>query len=182
MSEIQKCKQCGEVKGLALFRPYYNRDGYYKQCKDCERINQRHKYLSKKESVPEQEYAELQQIEELYELQRSLGLKPPRKRSTEGESIATSIVEKQMEALRQKKKLDIELTDETPDELIKWVKEELTGYHPDELEKVMFDLVDRYRPQIGFDDVAERPIYDDRHKEIIDKIQARFDDYEEEFY
>lgn len=184
MTNVQKCKQCGDVKSLTLFRNYYGKvNGTYKFCKDCEKLNQRLKYLNRKQDKSEAEMMEKRQIEELHDLQRSIGLEPPRRRA-EGEtekSFTQSLIERQMEAAKAKQKFEVEMTDETPAELLRWLHEELSGYHPDELEKTMDRLVDTYRPQIGVDDELNAQ-YDDRHRDTLNKIQDRFDAYEEEFY
>lgn len=184
MTNVQKCKQCGDVKSLTLFRKYYgNVKGHYRFCKDCEKLNQRLKYLRRKVDKTEAEVLEAQQIESLHDLQRSIGLEPPRKRA-DGEtdkSYTQSLIERQMEAAKAKQKFEVEMSDETPPELLRWLNEELSAYHPDELEKTMDRLVDTYRPQTGLDDDMNIQ-YDERHRDILNKIQDRFDAHEEEFY
>lgn len=181
MTSVRKCKQCGEVKSLTQYREYYgNLKGHYKFCKECERLNQRLKYLRNKPNLSPDETEELNQIEQLHDLQRSLGLEPPRRRK--GDSAVTSIIQKQMEAAKAKQKFEVEMTDETPAELLKWLNEELSAFHPDELESIADRLWETYRPIIGVDEETGDQKFDDRHKDVLSKVQERFDAYEEEFY
>ena len=79
---LKKCKQCGEFKPLAAFRKYYHSNGRYTKCKDCECINSREKYLNSKAKLNEKEQEQLDKIHQLWDMQRSQGLTPPRSRSS----------------------------------------------------------------------------------------------------
>lgn len=179
MSEIRKCKQCGNVKSLSQYRKYINSESRYRYCLECEKINTRRKYLTKKPNITEAEQEELQQIEALYEAQRSVGLEPPRPNG--GKGSIKDLISQQLADANAKKQHDIDISEETPSELLRWLHEELTAYSPEELESTMFKLSDKYRPQIRIDEDS-RPIFDERFKDILNKIQDRFDNYEEEYY
>lgn len=76
--EARVCKNCGVEKPIDCFRPYYGeRKGRYTQCKECEAIESRRKYLARKEALTDAEQMELDNIRKLYYLREARGLKPP---------------------------------------------------------------------------------------------------------
>lgn len=79
---MKKCKQCGMIRENTEFRKNYYGQGTCNTCYQCESINSRWKYLSRKGSLKPEELTELESIEALYEKQRAMGLKPPKRRSS----------------------------------------------------------------------------------------------------
>lgn len=76
--ETRVCKNCGVEKPIDCFRTYYGgRKGRYTQCKECETIESRRKYLARKGSLTDAEQTELDDIRKLYGLREASGLKPP---------------------------------------------------------------------------------------------------------
>jgi hypothetical protein len=187
-NKLKKCKQCGEIRNEEEFRVYYNRNktkapGRYRLCKTCESINQRYKYLrSKKDrnTLTVRDDQELRKIEELYDVLRDAGLEPPTKKveSSLIESI-NDIMTKRKIDLERREEADVEL--DTPDELVEWLTKDLQAYHPDELEAISDRLWNKYRPKTGVDDYY-KPLHDDTYREVLTRIQERFDSHEDEFY
>jgi hypothetical protein len=188
-NKLKRCQQCGEHRNLDQFRQYYNRNktkkeaAFYKTCKVCESINQRHKYLTSKlnkGTITEAETDERNIIEELYETLRAAGLKPPAKKQ---ESNVVNLVQEMMD----KRRADIEAKKEagidgdTPQELLEWLTKDLSGYDPEELERVSERLERTYRPQIGLDPETSLPVHDDKYRGILLNIQERFDEYEDSY-
>lgn len=98
--DTKVCSTCGQEKSVDAFRKYYGgRKGSYSYCKECERIEQRRKYLVRRlEKLTDSETTELQHIKELYDRREAAGLKVLGKiRNTTGVS---DIVDKHLEALR----------------------------------------------------------------------------------
>ena len=204
-----RCKQCGDLKVPEKFRKYYGtgRKSSYKTCLDCEKINTRYKYLVskiRKNSSPDlwldsetiskilrpEEIEDLNKIEELYEVLKSKGLKPPafdsgRKGKADLRIDATldrhkAEVEK---VTTVAKAADISIPSNTPLELIDWLTKDLSKYTPEHLQEDISDeLQKKFRPKIGVDSVNLVPIYDDRYREVLNEIQERFDVYEEGYY
>lgn len=165
---MRTCKQCGEAKTIEQFRSYYNGgDGHYRVCKVCESINSRRKYLEHKADSDTNE--ELLMIYQLYDMQRSKGLAPPRqgKRS----KSTSTIVSQQLNKLTEAEK-----------ELGVWLTCDLKGYTPGELDSIYAELSAKFRHRIGLDTTTCFPIYDETHKTMLDKVLVRFDDYEEDYY
>lgn len=179
------CKQCDELKPLEQYRKYYGgRKGTYNTCKLCEKINSREKYLAGKESLADAEQIELNKIYELWEHQMALGLRPPRfarGRSTPLAESLDDMVDKY--AARAKITASIVSIDtQAPAELLKWLTEELTEEPEFYQEEVYETLQKKYRPQIRIDTVSMLPVYDDTHRSLLQKILARFDEYEDNYY
>ena len=87
---MRVCKQCGLEKDDKNFRQLYGKNGSYRICLECESINSRLKYLLHKEQVgtiTDDEIKEIETIEDLYERQRAMGLKPPRRRGTASSTV-----------------------------------------------------------------------------------------------
>jgi hypothetical protein len=80
--------------------------------------------------------------------------------------------------LERREEVNVEL--DTPDELVEWLAKDLSTYHPEELEKVSDRLWATYRPETGLDD-NYKPIFDNTYRETLDKIQARFNEHEDNF-
>lgn len=97
--DTKTCSTCGQTKSVDNFRKYYGgRKGSYTYCKECERIEQRRKYLSKRESLTEVEEHELTCIQELYTKREQAGLRVFGK--TRRSVGVTDIVDKHMEAFK----------------------------------------------------------------------------------
>lgn len=163
---IKKCKQCGVMKPPEQFRTYYGgRKGRYKTCLTCEKINSRYKYLTAKVDFSEAEQAESEKIDQLYQLQRERGLKPP---GTLGHTV-----DLQAELDRYKEP-------DVPEELAKWLDEDLSKHTVEFLQETVADqLLKSYRPVLSMDG-NYKPVYDETYREVINKILKRFDDYEDD--
>ena len=154
------------------FRKYYNgRVGSYTICKVCEKINSREKYLrGKGDSMTELDRAEFDKIHALYEAQRACGLQPPRRRE------AASRVDDLDRLLGKYSSMDA-----TPAELTQWLTCELTS-EPEYYHDVVYaDLCSKYRKVLSYDEMLT-PVYDETYKDVLYKILARFDDYEDTYY
>ena len=159
------CKQCGDMKPLDQFRPYYGgRKGTYTRCLQCERINSREKYLSKKKALTDAERKELDKIHQLYEAQRSCGLSPPN--TKQRISDLDGMIKKY----------------EQPTDLSSWLTAELTRKPEYYLDTVYEELKRKYRPVVGIDQQTLLPIYNEDHHEELEQILTRFYTYEEEYY
>jgi hypothetical protein len=176
--KTKKCKQCGELKPEEAFRKYYGgRKGHYNTCRTCERINSRLKYLmSKQANLTSEERTEQEQILKLYQIQRKLGLQPP---NTFVQPIPTRTL---VDNLLAKYEDVGDLPEWVPMDLSKWLTAELTLDPDYYLDKVYEELVRKYRPVVRIDEQTLLPIYDDRYKEVLNKILDRFYNYETEYY
>lgn len=175
--ETKKCRQCGEIKPIEQFRPYYSGSGTYTICKTCEKINSRAKYLHKKgDSASESDRAELAKIEQLYELQRACGLRPPARASKMQDAMDE--LDKLLSHYQEKaaSKSDI------PSELQHWLEVELTDVPEYYLDDIYESLKAKYRPVVRVDDTTLLPIYDETHADTLEQILERFNDYEDEYY
>lgn len=189
--KFRKCRQCGEIKQETEFRQYYGETrtgkerGRYRTCKACESINTRYKYLCKKQAkgkASERELQELDKIEQLYDLLRAKGLKPP---ATRERSTVLSLVDELLEK-HSASVVEIEVDDgeqviaAAPQELLDWLNADLSQYDPAYLQDVVADeLIKKYRPQVGVDPNTYKPIYDDTHRDLLNKVLERFDEYED---
>jgi hypothetical protein len=181
------CKQCGESKPIEQFRKYYGgRKGNYNTCKVCEKINSREKYLVSKLNegtitIPETD--ELNKIYKLWEYQASLGLRPPRhiaeKAIPLSESLDSMIA--RYEVASKQVAIIMPNAPMMP-ELAKWLVEPLTEEPDYYLDVVYENLKDKYRPQHSVDSKTMLPVYDDTYKDVLEKILARFYDYEDTYY
>jgi len=187
MQNVRKCKQCGEIKQLSFFRPYYGKNarGFYRVCKTCESINNRYKYLTGKgDAATQADLEEIKRIEELYDTLRELGLEPPRY-GARASSTVYSVVEellkrKQQQVANRKEQLEeIGVEADIPTELAEWLSKPLTE-EPEYYEDVYFKLREKYMPVVGTNPDAT-PKYDETYKEILDQILKRFDDYEDNY-
>lgn len=181
------CKQCGEIKSEDQFRKYYGgRNGTYKTCKACEKINSREKYLSGKPTHTASEQEELDKIHKLWEYQITLGLKPPGavrgKGPTVAENISIMLEHYCAQATAVATNMPAQAANVPPYELVKWLVEPLTEDPEYYQETVYEDLKKKYRQQIGFDTQTDLPIFDDTYREILQTILARFDVYEDAYY
>jgi hypothetical protein len=187
-NRLKKCQQCGEYRQLEEFRKYYNKTqkskkSHYKTCKICESINQRYKYLGRKKELNESEIVERTNIDDMYDILRDAGLQPPTKKSDPNTvpNLVADIVSKRKADLERREDADVEL--DTPDELVEWLTTELSPRTPEELEEVSDRLWRTYRPKVGVDEADNyKPMYDDTYRDILNQIQTRFDEYEDEFY
>lgn len=181
--EVQKCKQCGEVKSLTQFRKYYGKlKGHYKACKDCEKINQRYKYLLRRSDTKplnEAEQREVAGIEELYAVQRSAGLVPPQRRN-EKEGQVFGLLEAQKARIQERLEQEQSLSDDIPEPIAKMLNMSFEAEVPEELQERVDKLWEEFRPIIRID--ASGPVYDNRYTEYLNQLQSKVDQYEEEFY
>jgi hypothetical protein len=189
MEDFKVCRQCGELKPISNYRKYYGgRKGTYTICKQCERINSRAKYLERKETVNAAEIAELSKIHALYEAQRALGLQPPRT-ETGGRESVTATIDTMLATYKDKAESAKVLADEyapgttnVPSELMHWLE---TPLHEDPdyyIDEVYENLKSKYRPALSIDPVTFIPVYDDTYRVTLDKILARFNEYEDKYY
>ena len=194
MKQHKQCKQCGKLLPSTAFRKYYGgRKGNYKYCLTCERINNREKYLMKKDILSADETAELNNIHDLWQLQRMNGLQPPHLNQNKV-SVAESVDDllsaydtKEFDALKANKTdartdntTDVNISD-IPVELQIWLTADLTKtpeYYQDE---VYEKLREKYRPVLEINQQTLMPVYDDTYKDVLNKILDRFDDYEDNY-
>lgn len=169
-----KCKQCGDVLPEDMFRQYYNSPGRYRVCLKCEKINSRAKYLTRKgDKATKAEKDELARIEQLYEYQRLMGLKPPRRRKDVQEKLD------EFDRILQKYK---EAANTVPVELQEWLSAELTLEPEVYTDEIYDSLVKKYKPIVGLDPDTQMPVYDETHSETLAKILERFCEYEDSYY
>ena len=169
--ETKRCRQCGEIKPVDKFRPYYAGNGTYTICKGCEKINSRAKYLKRKgDKATEADKSELAKIYQLYEYQRLVGLKPPR-RSAEVQDRLDSLLSKFKAA-----------SVEGPEELQKWLAVELTDVPEYYIDKVYEQLSKKYRPMLYVDSDTLMPVYDETYVILLNQILERFNKYEDQYY
>lgn len=180
--KLKMCIQCGQQKDISMYRKYYNRkSGEYTRCTDCEKLNNRYKYLKKKfdASGDSKVATEIATIENVFERLTKVGLNPPKLYvnavSTESPIVPTVVsrLENKLQALGMGDTL-------VPFELGKWLVEDLT-ISPDEYMSIYDNLVDKYRPFIGTDAYGEAK-YDEVFKPVLKAIIDRFYDYEDQFY
>lgn len=193
VSEFQSCKQCGIEKPIDQFREYYNgRKGNYKVCKDCEKVNSRRKYLEGKspDSCSEEERQELQDIYTLYDMQRSLGFKPPRARG-KNEDVSKIL----QEQLVQYQKLlgansPEELSEIVPDsnspvpaDILTWLNTPICDLVevPDYYYRIHDELVDKYNPITHIDPDSMKAVRKQTYKEELSKILMMFDSYDDNY-
>jgi hypothetical protein len=197
---LKTCKQCGEKKTINQYRKYYNsRKGYYNTCKSCEKINTRYKYLLKKrntngiESLTENECAELNKLDTLFELLRANGLQPPefgskhRRSDPDIMNTVDSLMQKHEQNFNELQELSdkvgMAVSGTVPQELQEWLTKDLSDNEPEYLQEVVYDaLKAKYRPQTGLDSITMLPMFDNTYRDILNKILERFDAYEEDYY
>lgn len=81
--DTKLCRSCGVDKPIDCFRQYYGtQKGRYTYCKECESIESRRKYLTRKTALTESERQDLANIQELYSLRVARGLNPPCRSTT----------------------------------------------------------------------------------------------------
>lgn len=177
MEKFKQCKQCGQLKGEEEFRKYYGgRKGRYKTCFSCEKVNTKYKYLSGRmldERITPDQQKELDMIEELYILQRKLGLRPP---SSASESTAIDL----HAMIEEMQRVKVPVTPDTPKELLDWLNADLSDYDPDELDLIGDELMAHYQPQVGVDEKLN-PVYDYTYRDTLQTILKRFDDHSDNF-
>lgn len=173
--ETKRCKQCGEVKPIEQYRKYYGKStGTYSVCRSCETINSRVKYLRRKGTkATEADKAELAKAEQLYEMQRACGLKPPRRRNASKASL-DNLIDVFSEHTKNKAVV--------PGELSSWLTADLTDTPEYYMDIVYEQLIEAYRPVLKIDQSTLNPVYDDTYRDILDKILSRFCAYEDTYY
>jgi len=168
---MKKCKQCGGIKPLDQYRKYYGgRQGTYNTCRDCESINSRVKYLKRKAELTPDEDNELTQIYDLWDAQRLVGLKPPNSRRPVSDLVVDMLADVQ------------ERLNTVPPELQEWLDCGLNEDPDYYLDEVYDRLMEKYRPVLSIDQDTMVRTYDDTYKEVLDQIQARFENYEVSYY
>ena len=182
------CKQCGVTKPIEQYRKYYGgRKGSYTICLDCEKINSRYKYLSVKgECMGWGEEAEFDKISKLYDMQRSIGLQPPRY-GNKGSGSTESAVDNLIAGYQDYADKCAELTKPkgiqvAPMEIINWMATPLTFEPEYYLDTVYEDLKTKYRPVKSIDDITKLPKYDDTNILALDALLERFNIYEDSYY
>lgn len=181
------CKQCGEDRPNDQFRPYYGgRKGRYTTCLTCEKINSRAKYLtSKGDTRSAAETDELEKIHALYEIQRKIGLQPPRVNSGRSTPLVDTLDE-MLGSYATRAEAISEISSDsnvvpTTDELTHWLVAPLTE-DPEHYDDVYAHLRDKYRPVVTIDEDTKLPVYDDTYKPVLDKIIERFNEYEDTYF
>ncbi len=184
--DVKTCKQCGELKPITQFRRYYGgRRGTYTMCKACERINSREKYLqSKRPNLTEMETMELAKIHYLWDEQIKLGLQPPSRegRRTSLNSELDDMLAKYSGMAKEVAQSTPATATQAPYELTRWLTEKLEKEPDYYLDEVYENLLATFRPCIGINKSTMMPEYDNTHKEILDRILERFNDYEDSYY
>jgi len=113
-----------------------------------------------------------------------LGLEPP-KYGAGSVSTVSSLVEdllqKKMSQIAERKAQleEVGIYTATPTELLDWLTQPLTE-EPEYYEDVYFKLREKYMPVIGVNSEGVQQ-YDETHKEILDQILERFDEYEDNY-
>lgn len=177
MSKQRRCRQCGEFRDLEEYREYYNRKGSrYRTCKICERFNNRYKYLMRKEQLTPEMQNEVHMIEKLYEVQKKLGLTPPDVTKNNIADEVEDLLRKQEEELTQLEE-HREHEVEAPQELQHWLEADLEGMTELQIEQVQDDLLAKFKKQTGVEPGTFRPIYDETHKQLLNQVLERLDDY-----
>jgi len=121
----------------------------------------------------------MQLIQELYNVQRSQGLKPPGAAETESIDIVAALARQQAQA---KDVVSAAPPDTIPHDLQHWLTVDLEAFKPDDLEQVSSELLAKYKKPTGVDPVTLAPIYDDTFRDVLNEILKRFDDYEDAYY
>lgn len=94
---MKTCSRCGEDKPVEAFRKYYNREGTYRFCKECERIEARRKYLlSLGDVLTPDKVQELDAINRLYSYREAQGLDIPGKIRPRANGKISAIVDEQL--------------------------------------------------------------------------------------
>lgn len=215
--ELKRCKQCGILKDVECFRKYtYSKtkgtEGRFSICRECESINQTYRRakqhcidhgiisevhaansLNTKDALL---YAQTVQIERLYAMLKSKGLKVPAPITSQQAGTAVDEVVKKLTDFYVTSSatvqptgpstVDISVsTDVLPDDLAGWLTSDWhdwqeQGMSPEYLQETVYEsLKAKYRPQTGFDHDTGLPIYDDTYKKALNDILRRFDDYED---
>lgn len=167
-----------------MFRKYYGgRKGHYRICKNCEKINNREKYLAGKVDLTKSEADELKKIQELWDYQRRAGLSPPNTDRT-----LLDLQQDLDDSLAEYKQMAEEFEAAAPPEagtipeaLRIWLTEELVEEPDHYLDVIYEELQNTYRPvtHIGADNT---PVYDDTYRAVLQEILTRFNEYEDEYY
>lgn len=172
--DVKRCRQCGEVKPIEQFRPYYGSSGTYTICRSCEKINSRVKYLERKgNTATDADKAELTKLYQLYELQRACGLKPPKR---------NKILQSRYDELNAMLDVYAKKASELPAELQEWLNAKLTLEPEYYLDEIYEQLKKKYRPMTGICTDTKLPVYDDRYAQVLDQILERFNNYEDQYY
>ncbi len=180
--QTRTCRQCGEIKPLSQYRKYYGgRKGNYTTCLDCERINSRVKYLTNKaERRSAEETEELDKIHRLWDLQRSLGLRPPRITAGRDNPVPIDDTIAKYAAMLEAKPAGVPTN--IPADLEKWLTCELTD-SPEYYQDVVYEqLKKKYLPMLFIDKDTMLPVHDETYRVVLSRILERFDDYEDRYY
>lgn len=175
------CKQCGERKQITEFRPLYNTAGYYNTCYECEAVNNRHKYLRRRQSqgkLTDKQAEEMRNIEKYYELLKARDLRPPAAPKRVNPVILDKIQkleEASTNQLAEARLAGYEVDENTPEELLQWLTTSLDEYDdPEQLDDIHTELEDKYRPVTKRDDTGHPIEYDETYKSVLDAILNRF--------
>lgn len=196
MAEMKRCKQCGLLKEVEQFRLYtYSRSkgtpGRYRYCKQCESINAAYTRAKKQNEAYEKgdakEHARVieAKIEALYGTLESKGFRTPLSYTAPVDNTISAIDSIMSFYEVDAPKLPVAANNEVPDDLQRWLTMDYSewserGLSPEYLQETVYEsLKAKYRPQIGIDREKYIPVYDDTYKDVLNKILARFDDYED---
>lgn len=212
--ELKRCKQCGLLKDAEAFRQYtYSRNkgtqGRYSICRECESINQTYRRAKQhciEHHIDEHTasyatsakdaalWAQVCQIEQLYDMLRTRGLKVPEPIVAPSKSTPVEAMVKRLSDFYAASDQPLPPTGQStvavntnglPDDLAGWLNSDWhqwqeQGMSPEYLQETVYEsLKAKYRPQTGFDRETGLPIYDDTYKTTLNEILRRFDDYEE---
>lgn len=203
----KKCMQCGVVKPEKQFKIKYSlADGTpqrSKFCRQCEADTKLFNDLSAAGQLTEQQQGILSKFRTIFLLLERQGLSTPMSRSRKApqQSVSARLeelgdivgmsTESQVAAKPMSTPLVEASADITPDaaaQLNAWLVEDFSvwyakNYEPDYLASVIYPtLKATYRPEVGWDDEAMLPLYDDTCKQQLDTISDRFWDYEDWYH
>lgn len=184
---MKQCRQCGVTKEDSEFRAYYraNTRSTYTICKECERINSRYKYLRSKKNrgaATQKDLDDFASIEQLYNMQRSLGLRPPAQRTTESDTSISTNVSNLMDMYKEKlvdTNTDNAQPEDVPAELQEWLTKDISAAAPQQLRDVYLQLCDKFMPTIGLNKQG-KPVFDQTYSTVLNKILCRFKEREDE--
>lgn len=212
--DLKRCKQCGILKDANCFRQYtYSKSkgtqGRYSICRECESINQNYRRAKKfcqEHNIDEHSasyssvkgaalWAQVCQIERLYDMLKGRGLRVPNITEPQQSSDPVNDIVKKLSDFYATSDQPVTVgqstvdrtvsTDELPDDLAGWLNGDWhdwrdQGMSPEYLQETVYEsLKAKYRPQTGFDRETGLPIYDDTYKTELNNILRLFDDYEE---
>lgn len=180
-----KCKQCQELKQETDFRKIKKTGSddiscIRKTCLDCERINNKFKYLQKKDSLSEDESSLKERILNLYTTQKELGGAVPSYDDTKDILDTLNLAAENAEERLLQNRINRE------NMFTIWLEksnEELyeDEYTPDYLFDKYTSLKKEFKPIIGYTE-DHAPIYadiDEKFDNLLKQLSEKFEAYEE---